>query len=580
MRNNRKIMVKPTTSFIITFMTIILIITALYVGMFGANIKVEMLVRTESGNGFTLFYTDKKVPIYNDEMAVKVVNSKSNEFNNIKFTIPGREIEGLKIHFGYETQTVQVKNLIVKTPFKRFVMLPTDIKSIFTEVSPDIEALTIDDEVLTMKPKSADAYVYSDEMGRFIKESRVNLIPPILIFILAIILTKGLLSIYNYLVVKGIKPRDFSLVALFIFVLYAPTLFTISGISDGENTEKGGASYVSDKNAGTLNTLIRKVESAYDNNFGLRNLLIRLNSSMNLDLFNIPSTDKVVLGEEGWLYYGIDEGRNVTDQFRGITKFTDEELAKIKTNLEEKKRFLESKGTPFILMITPDKESIYPEYYNKEYKIVSEETRLDQLVEYLDKNSDIHVIDLREELISKKSEELLYYVTDSHWNEYGAYYGYKVLIEEIGKYIPIVEPKKLDEFDIVKDYREIGGGDLANMLSLPKRYPEEHILLKPKVIRTSKPFVDYNYELIRGAVMKNEDNTLPRLLMFRDSFTVALGPFISEHFSETVYQWDQYFDIDLVNEVNPDIIVQQIVERNIGKLLMDNPQEIKESQLK
>ncbi len=581
MKKNNKTRIKNRVIFTITFTIVLLIITALYIGIFGANIKVKMLVRTNKENGFTLFYTDDKVPIYNDDMAVKTSSMKSSEFETIKFTIPVKKIVGLKIHFGYENEPVEVKKLTLKTPFKKITMLPEKIKDTYTEISPHIESLTIKDDILTMKPKSGDAYIYSDIMGDIIDSFHINLKPLIIILILSFIITNIIIVIYKNLVGKGVKPRYFSLVAIFMFILYAPTLFTISGMSDGENTEKGGASYIeTDEDTGKLNKIIRKVESAYNNNFGLRNLLIRVNSSINLNIFNVPSTDRVVLGEEGWLYYGIDEGRNVTDQFRGIVKFTNEELEKIRINLEEKRNWLESKGIPFILIITPDKESIYPEYYNKIYKRVSDETRLDQLLKYLNNNSDIHVIDLREELIRRKSQERLYYVTDSHWNEYGAYYGYKVLIEEIGKHISISKPKAIEEFNIVKDYREAGGGDLANMLSLPKKYPEEHILLQPKIPRESKPFIDYDYKLIRGAVMKNEDNNLPRLLIFRDSFTVALGPFISEHFSEAVYQWDQYFDSSLVKEVKPDIIVQQVVERNLAKLLIDNPQEVKEFQPK
>ncbi len=549
-------------------------ISFIYEKVFGQVVKVEILAKHDDQNMFSAFYTNKEVPIYNDEMVAKVELPRAVGFRRVKLNLNSKSIEGLKIHFGYKKQVVEVKSLIIKTPFKTLELSAQEIVDTVTEVSPHIKSLEVKDGVLFVNPEDVDAYIAMDKMGEIIDNTPLNTNTLITIVIFTIIASFCAMKFYSYLISNKIAPSKFAFVAIFLLILYAPNMFKLSGKSDGPNTEKGGnASLEYNESLQGVNLLVKKIENYYDNNFGLRNLLIRLNSYIDVKLLKTTSTEKVVMGKDGWLYYGTEGDKNVPDLYRGIIKFTDEELLKIKTNLEERRDYLEAKGIPFILMITPDKESIYPEYYDDRYKKINEETRLDQLLDYLNENSDLHVVDVREELKSKKSIERLYDKTDTHWNEYGAYFGYEVLMNEVNKYLPEIKPKSLDEFDIVKNYKEIGGGDLANMLSLPNEFPEEHILVQPKEERKARDMIntDHNYKLLQGAILDNPDKSLPRLLMFRDSFGVKLIPFVGEHFSHSVYQWDPGFNTTLVEQSNPDIVIHQIVERNLEFLLTDNP---------
>ena len=52
-------------------------------------------------------------------------------------------------------------------------------------------------------------------------------------------------------------------------------------------------------------------------------------------------------------------------------------------------------------------------------------------------------------------------------------------------------------------------------------------------------------------------------MVFRDSFTSALAPFLSEHFSRAVYLWQNDFDASDVEKEHPDIVIQEIVGRHL-----------------
>lgn len=577
MKNTMKLNIKKFFSIrnVIIYVIFFLFICLTYVGIWGKKVKVDIKVSHENKKELMLFYTNEHNLIYNNEMSVKSDSISDGNLVDIEFNIPSKDIEGLKIHFGYDTKPTEVKKITIKTLFKTINFDADEVKSMFNNVSPHIGTLEVKNKYLKIIPVDIDAYIYSNEIGSIIDKSNISIIKIAIIATITLAISIISILIYDYVTkVKDIKRENFWVIFVFIFILFMPNLFKLLGISDGENTEKRNTAYsFSDEKENTLVKAINKVENYYTNNFGLRNILIRLNSKIDLNIFGISPTDKVIIGKEGWLYYGLDGDKDLTNLYRGITRFTDEELEKIKSNLEEKDRWLESKGVPFVLMITPNKESIYPEYYSDKYKIVNKDTRMDQLIKYLNENSNINVIDLRDELIRKKGETRLYDVTDTHWNEYGAYYGYKILIENLSRYFPGMEPKPLEEFQVVKEISE-RGGDLANMMSVPMDYKEEKIMLKPREERLSVPYTEDIYGLVNGMDMRNVNSSLPRLLMFRDSFTVQLLPFISEHFSQSVYQWDPNMNVNLVNAVNPDVVVQQIVERNIEMLLEDNPQDM------
>jgi hypothetical protein len=58
-------------------------------------------------------------------------------------------------------------------------------------------------------------------------------------------------------------------------------------------------------------------------------------------------------------------------------------------------------------------------------------------------------------------------------------------------------------------------------------------------------------------------SSLPRAVIFRDSFTSALAPFLSEHFSRAVYLWRNDFDTSEVTAEHADVVIEEIVGRHL-----------------
>ena len=58
-------------------------------------------------------------------------------------------------------------------------------------------------------------------------------------------------------------------------------------------------------------------------------------------------------------------------------------------------------------------------------------------------------------------------------------------------------------------------------------------------------------------------SALPRAVVFRDSFTSAMAPYFSEHFSRVVYLWRNDFSVTEIEQEHPDVVLQEIVGRHV-----------------
>ena len=73
-------------------------------------------------------------------------------------------------------------------------------------------------------------------------------------------------------------------------------------------------------------------------------------------------------------------------------------------------------------------------------------------------------------------------------------------------------------------------------LRLVPLHPRQYVVIEPKgnIVEAGEPRI----------VTEIPGSTLPRALVFRDSFTSAHGAVLSEHFSRVVYLWRNDFAVD------------------------------------
>jgi hypothetical protein len=183
--------------------------------------------------------------------------------------------------------------------------------------------------------------------------------------------------------------------------------------------------------------------------------------------------------------------------------------------------------------------------------------------------------DLREDVRAAKDGGRLYHRTDTHWNALGAFAAYTGLCRELG-FVPT--PSADFERAVVE-----GGpaGDLAGMLGLADDLREERIELARKSAASARP--GPLSELIEGKVaaygwthervprvMIGADAALPSAVIVHDSFMLGMLPFLSEHFARAVYL-SHTFEPELILAEHPTLVIDEVVERQLGQPLPVNP---------
>src|SRR6266849_1698829 len=304
-------------------------------------------------------------------------------------------------------------------------------------------------------------------------------------------------------------------------------------------------------------------ESWWNDNFGFRRSLV-VGYSRALLALGVSPTPSVILGRSGWLFFAGDEA---LASYRAVQPFTEAELAAWQRRIETRRDWLAERGIRYLVVIAPNKETIYPEFMPESLNRVRDVTRLDQLLTYMRAHSSVAIVDPRDALRSAKAEGIVYLRTDTHWNDVGAWLLYREILIGLRQWYPQLEPLPAAAF--VPVTRKAWSGDLATMLGVNGRLSEDRLELAPRngrAARVADP--GPRPEDPQGTLSAAErgELSLPRAVMFHDSFGLSLQPFLAESFSRIVFSsgptnWRRNFDAALVERERPAVVIQEMAER-------------------
>ena len=229
------------------------------------------------------------------------------------------------------------------------------------------------------------------------------------------------------------------------------------------------------------------------------------------------------------------------------------------------------KDTKILFLAAPNPLTVYPDAASGELKAQrANQTNYDAYSRAFEGADGIEFLDIRD--VMKKNTDIgkLYYQTDTHWTELGAYFGYRTLTEAISKDFPSVAPLSLSMFEQTE--KTVSAGDLSGFSGLAG-LTENVSFLKPD-FRPRAVGIAEKPDTIDRSVYADEltsavnNDALPVAVMIRDSYSANLFPFICEHFSYLYCQsmWNYTPDYDKIAELKPDYVIYVICERNFGTL--------------
>lgn len=275
-------------------------------------------------------------------------------------------------------------------------------------------------------------------------------------------------------------------ICLFFIVILFPLFGQVIGInSQTDNTEYRKLSKTPFPEDAPLISIPKNINEYFNDNFGFRNTFIKIYGYIKLNIFNTHPLNSVNLGKNGWIFMNPMVFPTPETWYK-TADFTKEQLQEITDFLEAERRWLNERGIIYIVEIVPYKEHVYSNEYLYPNHIVSKPL-LEHFITAIKQNTKVNLVDLRQPLIQAKLDYPVYYHTDSHWNQWGAFIGYQEIGKIITKEYPNFHLFIPTDFEIKPEYYHNWTGDLMRTSAIWKnRVPEVGVKLNLKSVLLDK----------------------------------------------------------------------------------------------
>ncbi len=299
---------------------------------------------------------------------------------------------------------------------------------------------------------------------------------------------------------------------------------------------------------------VKEVKSEYETNFVLKPLFLNGYLTMKSKVLKDRTLPhKAFEGNENWWFLGNDYNNTLDNAF-GLNCYTKNQLNRIKNLIHSWHSYLENIGVSFFVVMPPNKNIVYREQLA--FQLIQKKTTGQQVKEHLGLDNKINFIDLTESIITAKSCYPTFIKTDTHWNDYGAFIGYNHTMEVINTSFDF-KTENLSNYNF--NYNNYYAGDIPKLIN-SESY-SVNLMLRKGQYQSKNIVMDEFRRTYRNT--KKSGN----ILVYHDSFMLAMMPFINETFGEVNYIKSYQLNTDEILKHKPDILILELVERNLDVLL-------------
>ena len=353
---------------------------------------------------------------------------------------------------------------------------------------------------------------------------------------------------------------NFVFIVFFMAILIVPMIFV--------NTKKNQISEIDNKSLTEWPgfhwdlSSREEIENFLNDRIGFREQAIEAYIELNDKLFHVMVHPLFMYGEEGHIYFKEDSYIAGYQRLNTDAAYLDSMV----DFLQKTDDYLASKGIPFLYYLCPDKKTIYPEYFPKSIHVNEENESVTGYMEAALSKTDIPYIIPTKELTEAKKDQVVYNkkYDATHWNEFGALIGHKLIDERMQEWFDDIPPLTEDDFNLT--YTTMETLDVAKF-PINETVPlytlkEDHAgdasdYLKPYIKCTTTNFYTHyiNPDCPNGR----------RLLVFTDSYFANYVWFYTNRFQEVYFIHRQNYDYlqYMVNLTFPDVVIFETAERSI-----------------
>jgi alginate O-acetyltransferase complex protein AlgJ len=296
------------------------------------------------------------------------------------------------------------------------------------------------------------------------------------------------------------------------------------------------------------------------NRWALKDEFVRLDTRIKLALFGILPSLEVMRGQDGFLFL---EGDVAVGSYIGLPPLTAEQIASWERFMQRMRAETDIRNIDFVFVLGPSKHSAYADKLPGWLSGTHLDTRRhDVLLDLGRQHLEPPPIDLYtyfEAFRRRNPTEQIYFATDSHWNEHGAALAAHAALESLG----VDLPSPGYEARVTTN-----SGDLARIVGLSGDWTETVPVYQREMGYTCRTTsgAPANLQSIDPAIIdvvrcESETGHDLRVLSVMDSYGVAAEPYIASNFRESVFVRTHDVDFALIDEIDPDILIQFFAER-------------------
>lgn len=213
---------------------------------------------------------------------------------------------------------------------------------------------------------------------------------------------------------RGTRAVQSVFLALFLFFLAAPALQERTQLFSYEAVVENRVR--APRPAGILGIFnsesgyAHKYEAYFNDNYGFRDFLIKLKNQLDMWLFS--TSDEVLIGEDGWLFY-----RKLYERDMRRLESSASLMPTIVERLSRLNALLAQRGVKLVVVPCPAKTTLYRERVPADYPVPADHTAFQQYRALLRKHPEIAVVDVQGILEQLKPRMRTYHKTDFHWTD-------------------------------------------------------------------------------------------------------------------------------------------------------------------
>lgn len=231
------------------------------------------------------------------------------------------------------------------------------------------------------------------------------------------------------------QTQDKVFVSVFFLLLFLPAMHLNDEVISGQENRALNQKPVFMNQAGLNFNFGREFDGWFSDRFWGRSSLMAVYLSGLQKINRNFETSKAFMGENNFIF--------LKEHYRSFRNLSEAELPAYRHQIERLYRFSKRNGITTYLLIAPIAEDIYQEYSGRNIDV--SQTGAASLAEYMRQRSGINIIFPRRELETARAADFVFYKTDIHWTEWGAFAAYQALIREMKRDFPdIPEPQRKD----------------------------------------------------------------------------------------------------------------------------------------